>query len=118
MLAWLNGAPQAVWRADQSMMTSAIALLFVVAVARIGVSAWRGGDLRTVEFGHWASVWTVKLGLVGTAIGISLQANVLATSGIASLGALSTALYTTACGVGASLLIEICAYNLESSRKA
>jgi hypothetical protein len=118
MLAFWAGVPQAVWRADQSMMTSAIGALFVFAAMRIGISSWRGGDLRTVEFGHWASVWSVKLGLVGTALGLSMQAAALAANGVASLGALSTSLFTTATGVAASIVIEVLAVNLEASRDA
>ena len=110
------GAAEAVWRGDASHVTTAIAVLCILALARTGISSWNGGDVRTVEFGHWASIWSVKLGLIGTAIGISLQADALVKQGSASLGALSTALFTTACGVGASLVIEILTYNLEDRR--
>ena len=115
-LAWLAGVPQAVWRADQSMMTSAIAVLFVVAVARIGISSWHGGSWRAVEFGHLAVRLSVMFGFVGTAIALSLQAKALSTEGAASLGALATALYTTATGGTSAILLEILTHNLEMSR--
>jgi hypothetical protein len=117
-LALRLGAPQAVWRGDASMATSAIALLFVAAVWRIGLSSWRGGDWRTVEFGHLAVRLSVMLGFVGTAIGLSLQAQTLASEGAASLGALSTSLFTTATGGVAAALLEALTYNLEISRDA
>ena len=116
VLAWLAGVPQAVWRADQSMMTSAIAGLFVLAVARIGVSAWHGGDWRTIEFGHLAVRLSVMFGFVGTALGLSMQAHALATEGAASLGALSTSLFTTATGGVSAAVLEMLTYNLETSR--
>jgi drug/metabolite transporter (DMT)-like permease len=109
------GVPQAVWRADQSMMTSAIGLLFLMAVARIGFSAWHGGDWRSVEFGHLAVRLSVLCGLFGTSLGLSLQAHSLATEGVAALGALSTSLYTTAAGIVSAALLEILTYNLEAS---
>jgi len=117
-LALRLGAPQAVWRGDASMMTSAIAALFAVAVWRIGVSSWRGGDWRTVEFGHLAVRLCVMLGFVGTAVGLSMQAQTLASEGAASLGALSTSLFTTATGGVAAALLEALTYNLEVSRDA
>ena len=117
-LALRLGAPQAVWRGDASMMTSAIATLFAVAVWRIGVSSWRGGDWRTVEFGHLAVRLCVMLGFVGTAVGLSMQAQTLASEGAASLGALSTSLFTTATGGVAAALLEALTYNLEVSRDA
>ena len=36
IIATIAGVPQAVWRADASMMTSGIAALFVFAVAPVG----------------------------------------------------------------------------------
>ena len=99
VIAAVAGVPQAVWRADQSMMTSAIAGLFVFAVARIGVSSWHGGSWRAVEFGHLAVRLSVLFGLCGTSLGLSFQAHSLATEGVAALGALSTSLYTTATGI-------------------
>ena len=113
-----DGAPQAVWRADQSMMTSAIAALFALAVVRIGVSAWGGGDWRTVEFGHLAVRLSVMFGFVGTALGLSMQAHALATEGAAALGALSTSLFTTATGGVSAAILEVLTYNLETSRDA
>ena len=118
VLAWLAGVPQAVWRADQSMMTSAIAGLFVLAVARIGVSAWHGGSWRAVEFGHLAVRLSVLFGLCGTSLGLSFQAHSLATEGVAALGALSTSLYTTATGIVSAAILEVLTFNLEASRDA
>ena len=117
MALWL-GVPQAVWRADQSMMTSAIAGWFVFAVARIGISAWRGGDWRAVEFGHLAVRLSVLFGLCGTSLGLSFQAHSLATEGVAALGALSTSLYTTATGIVSAAILEVLTFNLEGSRDA
>ena len=113
--AWQLGLVQAIWRADESYMTSAIAALFVVTVA-VMMSAswgsierrWRGGD-----FGHWAERVLPMLGLLGTVIGISMQAESLASNGMASLGALKTGFYATACGIGASAIISFMTYVLE-----
>ena len=110
-------APQKVWRGDASMMTSAIAALLILSTARIGVASWRS-DTRVADFGHHAAKWAMMLGLIGTALGLSMQAATLASAGLASLGALSTALYTTACGVAASMLIEVMTFNLEAGRDA
>ena len=118
VIALALGAPQAIWRADASMMTSAIALLFVVAVARIGVASWSGGSWRAVEFGRLAVRLSVMFGFVGTALGLSMQAHALAAEGAASLGALSTSLFTTATGGVSAAILEILTYNLETSRDA
>ena len=128
VLACLAGVPQAVWRADASMMTSAIAGLFAVTVARIGVASWRGYDTspfdssppnwRTIEFGHLAVRLSVLFGLCGTSLGLSFQAHSLATEGVAALGALSTSLYTTATGIVSAAILEVLTFNLEASRDA
>ncbi len=118
VIASFMGAPQAVWRGDASLMTSAIAGLFTLTLARIGAASWAGGTGRAVEFGHLAVRLSVMFGFVGTAIGLSLQAQALATEGSASLGALSTSLFTTATGGVAAALLEIMTFNLESSRDA
>ena len=51
-------------------------------------------------------------GLVGTAIGLSLQAKALA-GGSTSFTALATSLFTSACGVSAALL-AVMTFNLEA----
>lgn len=114
-ISFAMGAPQAVWRGDCSMMTSAIGLMFIVAVARLGAASWEGGERNAVEFGHLAVRLSVLFGFVGTAIGLSLQAHALAADGAASLGALSTSLFTTATGGVAAAALEILTFNLEAS---
>jgi hypothetical protein len=116
VIAFGLGAPQAVFKADQSYMTSVIGALFALAVARIGMSAWGGGDWRTVEFGHLCVRLSVMFGFVGTALGLSMQAHALATEGAASLGALSTSLFTTATGGVSAAVLEVLTHNLGPSR--
>lgn len=110
--AWQLGIVQAIWRADESYMTSAIAALFVVTVANIMRSAWRE-DQRAVRHGYWAKDSLPMLGLLGTVIGVSIQAAAKA-SGLESLSALQTGLYASACGMGASFIISYMTHVLES----
>jgi hypothetical protein len=136
--AWLNEAPQTIWANDRSMMTSVIGALFVLSAIRIGRLAWLAddpapsvpmreavGDERRparVEhsapvkidssYGNLAERLCVMAGFVGTAIGLSLQAQALA-GGATSFTALATSLYTTGCGGTAAALIAILTYNLE-----
>lgn len=116
-IAAILGAPQAIFRMDASLMTSAIAGLFAIATARIGLASWRNEDGGVVEFGHLAVRLSVMFGFVGTAIGLSLQAKALSIEGAASLGALSTSLFTTATGGVSAILLEIMTHNLEVSTK-
>ncbi len=124
--AWLNGVPQTIYRADLSMMTSAIAAMFVGSAGWLGWQAWLADeDARRnpllpeyrphwpdADFGHLAERLCVMAGLAGTTIGLSLQAKALM-SGSASFGALSTSLFTTASGVTAAALIAVMTFNLE-----
>ncbi len=139
--AWINGVPQTVFRDDLSRMTSVIAAIFLGSAAWLGWQAWvaDGGrkskvgtrkselgktlsDFRsqtsafrsaTSDFGHLAERLCVMAGLAGTTIGLSLQARALM-SGSAGFGALSTSLYTTACGVIAAALLAVLTHNLEA----
>jgi hypothetical protein len=135
--ATVSGVPQTIWANDQSMMTSVIAVLFVGTVCYLGRQAWetdtpgrqlrspgdsaqwiRIGDSRKPDstFGHLAERLCVMAGFVGTAIGLSLQAKALA-GGLASFGALSTSLFTTASGGTAAALIAIMTFNLEAGTR-
>lgn len=120
--AYQRGIFQAVYAADASMMTSAIAALFVVTAVWLGRQAWlvdnrRGRDPSTgrwvsrsvasAEFGHLAERLSVSIGVVGTVIGLYLQAK-------ASPGEVNfTALLTTGCGAVGYTLIAILTFNLE-----
>lgn len=117
ILAMIKGAPQAIFHADQSMMTSVIFILFVIVAGKIGIASWHEKDDGMVEFGNLSVRLSVMLGLLGTTIGLSMQAISLATEGSASLGALSTSLFTTGTGVAAALFLEILTYNLEVSTR-
>jgi hypothetical protein len=136
--AWVNGVPETIWATDRSMMTSVIGAVFVLSAVWLGRLAWladdeapwvptwkAAGDERRParvkrrapikidpNYGHLAERLCVMAGFVGTAIGLSLQAQALA-GGATSFTALATSLYTTACGGTAAALIAILTYNLE-----
>ena len=131
--AWRAGVFSIVWANDQSHVTSLIAALFVVTVIELGRQAWLlegwhyedrlNGRRYRVEnpsssgWGHQAKEWSVMMGLLGTTIGLSLQATALAQNGTASLGALSTSLFSTGTGVVSALLIGVMTYSLEMGIK-
>jgi hypothetical protein len=70
------------------------------------------------NYGHLAERLCVMAGFVGTAIGLSMQAESLA-AGATSFTALATSLFTTASGGTAAALIAIMTFNLEAGiRKA
>jgi len=127
--AWTRGVPQAVWANDASMMTSAIAALFVVTAAWLGWQAWDTDDppryfapgmlaawqpeRPNADFGHLAEGLAVRLGLIGTGIGIvlTIKASLASTN---PLSALQTAFFSMICGVAASSIIAVMTYSLES----
>lgn len=132
--AYQRGVFQTIYASDASMMTSAIASLFVVTAVWLGWQAWRADPVwvegrefpdgkghpgqwnvshTSADFGHSAERWSVMLGLLGTTIGLSLQAHAL-TSGPSSFGALATSLYTTGTGIISALLIGVMVFSLES----
>jgi hypothetical protein len=111
--ATVNGVPQAIFREDQSMMTSVIAALFVGAAVYLGWLAWNVSATTDAGFGHLAERLAVMIGFVGTAMGLSLQASALA-AGSASFGALATSLFTTMTGGVAAALLAIMTYSLEA----
>lgn len=126
--AWQSGALLMVWQNDASMMTSVIAVLFVGTAVWLGWQAWNVDRLRPVgvfggaestasaDFGHEAKVLCTSLGMLGTTVGLSLQAKALM-NGSASFGALSTALFTTACGMAGFIMISLMVLNLEAGIK-
>lgn len=125
--AWHYGAPQLIWANDQSYMTSVIAALFVATAAWVGWQAWIAGDQRfwlnrkasdaaASDFGHLAALLAPALGMLGTAIGLSMQAKALA-GGSTSFLALATSLYSTGTGVAAFILINVIVFNLEAGIK-
>ena len=107
------GVLKIIWLNDQSHMTSVIAALLVVAATTLGFQAWNGAS---GAFGHLAERLSVMLGFIGTAIGLSLQAQALA-GGATSFTALATSLYTTAVGGTAAAIIAVMTFNLERSAK-
>lgn len=123
--AWQTGAVLMVWQSDASMMTSVIACLFVCTAVWLGRQAWRADFVIEIspnlpvyytansDFGHSAERWSVMLGLLGTTLGLSLQAKSLA-GGSTSFGALATSLYTTGTGIVAALLIGVMVFSLEA----
>jgi hypothetical protein len=120
-----NGVPQTIWADDLSRMTSIIAALFVGASIYIGWQAWIADEVSdgtarssimsppSSDFGHLAERLSVMAGFVGTAIGLSLQAQALA-GGSTSFGALATSLFTTACGGVSAALLAVMTFNLEA----
>jgi hypothetical protein len=125
--AAVNGVPQMIWADDLSRMTSVIAVIFVGAAVYLGWQAWLADDSRqptnddgpssavhppVSDFGHLAERLSVMAGFVGTAIGLSLQAQALA-GGATSFTALATSLFTTACGGVSAALLAVMTFNLE-----
>jgi preprotein translocase subunit SecG len=123
-----NGVPQTIWADDLSRMTSVIAALFVGASIYLGWQAWRADERDEVsdenatsfavhpDFGHLAERLSVMAGFVGTAIGLSLQAEALA-GGSTSFSALATSLFTTACGGVAAAILAVMTFNLEAGMR-
>jgi hypothetical protein len=114
--AWINCVPQSNFAADQSMMTSVIAALFVASACQIGVVSWNVGPQSSPAFGHLAVRLSVMAGIIGTAVGLSLQAKSLI-GGSAAFLPLATSLYTTVVGGTSAILLEILTFNLETGIK-
>jgi hypothetical protein len=109
--------PQTIWRNDSSYMTSVIGVLFIGTVVYLGRLAWSVGsvDVERIEarseWGWFIEEKFLRIGLLGTVFGLSMQAEALST-GTAGLEPLSTALFSTAVGILASLLCAGLSYNL------
>ena len=127
--AWRYGVPQLVYQSDHSMMTSAIAVLVVVTAAWLGWQAWEidsvssfmrkypGATLNdNADFGHLAESLAVKLGLIGTGVGVMMTISASLQSAN-PLDALRTAFFSFICGAAASALISLMTHNLESGIK-
>jgi len=116
---WLYGVPQLVYDKDLSHVTTAIAATFVGMTAYIGWLAWRLNEFTVTEVFHELEfAWFIedrllRIGLLGTVIGLSLQAAEMA-NGLQGLLPLSTALYTTATGIAASLVLAVMTYNVKA----
>lgn len=123
---WAYGIPQFVYASDASMMTSAIAVLVAGSAAWLGWQAWRAEDRIVVndrlvaaansDFGEEAQLLAPALGMLGTVIGLSMQAKALV-AGAAGLGALSTSLFTTGAGIAGFIILKILTMNLEAGLK-
>jgi|SRR6185312_6400456 len=136
--AWRYGVPQLIWASDASYMTSAIAALVVGTAVWLGWQAWIADSYSGVEavytptpdgstvfrrmqgpnadFGQEAQLLTPALGMLGTVIGLSMQAKALV-AGAASLGALSTSLFTTGVGIAGFIVLKVLTLNLEAGIK-
>ena len=128
------GIPQLIWASDASYMTSAIAALVVGAAVWLGWQAWlsdtpeidmeNGGFVpgswyktkATSDFGQEAQLLAPALGMLGTVIGLSLQAKALV-AGAAGLGALSTSLFCTGAGIAGFIVLKVLTLNLEAGIK-
>lgn len=110
------GVFQTIWANDASYMTSVIAALVVGAMVWLGWQAWLT-DTSLIgyssDFGQEAQLLAPALGMLGTVIGLSMQAKALV-AGAAGLGALSTSLFTTGAGIAAFILIKVLTMNLEA----
>jgi len=115
--AWVWGFPQQVWAKDSSYMTSAIGVLFVGTAFYLGWQAWKLSAINvtsveaSAEWGWFVEEKFLRIGLLGTVFGLSMQAEALST-GSAGLVPLATALFSTATGILASLLCAGLSYNL------
>lgn len=131
---WHYGVPQLIFANDQSYMTSAIAALVIGSAVWIGYQAiladywphdaaisrsvpdsWYKTDPSS-DFGQEAQLLAPALGMLGTVIGLSMQAKALV-AGAAGLGALSTSLFTTGAGILGFIVLKILTLNLESGIK-
>jgi hypothetical protein len=132
--AYQRGVFQAVYAADASMMTSAIAALFVVTAAWLGRQAWFADEEPKLigldykgervwgrvnvdsDFGHLAEKLAVRFGLIGTGVGIILTIKASLASA-SPLSALQTAFFSMICGVAAASLIAAMTFSLERGLK-
>lgn len=105
--AMMRGIPQMIFANDASMATSAIGVFFVGSVAYLGWLSWR---LQPSEFGWIAAEISVLIGLLGTTIGLSLQAKTLVT-GTAGLMPLHTSLFSTMTGIFSAIVLIVLAFN-------
>lgn len=129
--AFAAGLPQTIWRTDATHMTSVIAVMFVISCLYLGFASWRfreGAGVATAEadsgLGRVAAYVVTLIGLLGTAIGLMMQVKAMGAidvsnpqnivNFIATIGtALSTALYSTACGIIASVGITAMYANID-----
>lgn len=118
-----------IWHVDYSYMTSAIAAIFIWAVAFLGWASWnveeRPAYSNTITIlGRTVAYIVTLVGLLGTVIGLMYQVNAFAhlnvqepSSVIAFIGvvgpSLGSALLATACGIVASLGITTMNSNVE-----
>src|SRR6185437_439311 len=130
--AWRYGVPQLIWARDASYMTSVIAALVVGTAVWLGWQAWLldapmqygppdhvphyPSDAANADFGQEAQLLAPALGMLGTVIGLSMQAKALV-AGAASLGALSTSLFTTGVGIAGFIVLKVLTLNLEAGIK-
>jgi len=111
--ASIEGAPQAVIAADESRMTWVIAALFLGSALALGRQAWAVSGSSSSAYGHLAVRLSVMAGMLGTTVGLSLQAKTLMT-GTAGLMPLSTSLFSTGCGILSAIFLEAMTFNLEA----
>ena len=133
------GLLQTVWRTDVTLMTSAIAAAFVGTVLYMGWASWRYDNRRPgliskkghiasaiadTGIGRTASYVVTLMGLLGTVIGLSLQAQAMANINFADpnnliafikvvAGALGSAFFATGAGIVGSIGIIIMTANLD-----
>lgn len=123
--AWTRGIPQSVYAGDVSMMTSAIAALFVATVVYLGWQAWRAGDApvylgldnggRRIEgrakidtdTGYLAAELCMVIGVIGMAMGLSMQGKAISAGGQAIFAAWATQLSATIVGCIAAAVILV-----------
>lgn len=129
------GVFQTIWVNDASYMTSAIAALVIGTMVWLGWQAWKADSqpIRhwvtmpqaytkpvgmtwpkvSADFGHDAQFLAPSFGMLGTVIGLSMQAKALV-AGAAGLGALSTSLFTTGAGIAGVIILKVLTMNLEA----
>lgn len=133
------GLLQVIWKTDVTFMTSAIAAVFLVSVLYMSWASWRFDHHRPgfrskrgyiesaiadTGIGRTASYVVTLLGLLGTVIGLSLQAQAMATINFADpnnliafikvvASALGSAFFATGAGIVGSIGIIIMTANLD-----
>lgn len=127
--AWYYNFLQTIFKTDFTHMTSVIAIVFVITCVYLGFAAWRCESniqraIADVALGRTMAFIVTLIGLLGTAIGLMVQVKAMGSIDvsniqnvlqfIATIGtALSTALYSTVCGILASIGITILNSNIE-----
>jgi hypothetical protein len=108
-----------VWSADESHVTAVIVAVTFLCLLRLGYISWILGEDNHNEVrlkARWPLVSIIAfplLGVIGTTIGFSMQADAIVTGGGAGVSPLSTSLFTVMFGAGACIIVLAAWYNVK-----